>query len=173
MRDPDVFRPAIMRDLPRLKAMYRQIVKNMDGQGIRIWDDVYPCDFLEEDIKRNRLYVLLHNGEIVSAFALCRTNPGERAVQWKDDRANALYLDRLGVDVGCSKQGVGSFMLGKARDAAKTLGAEYLRLFVVDVNEPAICLYVKNGFAKADGAYDEVFADGFVLREYGYEAALK
>lgn len=172
MNDPDIFRPAVMQDLPRLKAMYRQIVKDMNGHGIRIWDEVYPCDFLEEDIRRNRLYVLLRDGKIVSAFALCRTNPGEKAVRWKDDQANALYLDRLGVDAGYSKQGIGSIMLGKARDTAKALGADCLRLFVVDGNEPAIRLYVKNGFAKADGAFDEAFADGFALHEYGYEAAL-
>ena len=42
-------------------------------------------------------------------------------------------------------------------------------LFVVDVNEPAINLYRKNGFTKASGVYEEVFDDGFMLREYGYE----
>ena len=46
---------------------------------------------------------------------------------------------------------------------------EYLRLFVVDINKPAIQLYVKNGFRKVEGVYEEVFEDGFVLREYGYE----
>lgn len=46
---------------------------------------------------------------------------------------------------------------------------EYLRLFAIDINKPAIRLYVKNGFKKAEGIYDEVFDDGFVLHEYGYE----
>lgn len=48
-------------------------------------------------------------------------------------------------------------------------GAEYLRLFVVDINEPAINLYVKNGFKKAEGVYDEVIDDDLVLHEYGFE----
>lgn len=60
-------------------------------------------------------------------------------------------------------------MLNKAKEMAKTLGAEYLRLFVVDINKPAIQLYIKNEFIKADGVYDEIFDDGFVLHEYGYE----
>ena len=48
-------------------------------------------------------------------------------------------------------------------------GARYLRLFVVDINEPAIQLYEKNNFSKAKGIYDEVFDDGFILHEFGYE----
>ena len=49
--------------------------------------------------------------------------------------------------------------------------AEYLRLFVVDINEPAVHLYRKNGFAQAEGIYEEKF-DDFVLREYGFEKRL-
>ena len=63
-------------------------------------------------------------------------------------------------------------MLDKAKEIAQTFGAEYLRLFVVDINIPAIQLYLKNGFVKADGVYDEVFDDGYVLHEYGYEIKL-
>ena len=44
-----------------------------------------------------------------------------------------------------------------------------MRLFVVDINEPAINLYIKNGFARVDGVYDEVIDDEFVLHEFGFE----
>lgn len=166
------FRQAVMQDLSQLKDMYKQIVKNMNEQDIQIWDDIYPCEFFEEDIKNNQLYVLLNNGEIVSAFALCKTNSGENEVNWNDNHAEVLYIDRLGVNIKYSKKGIGSLMLDKAKEISKTFGAEYLRLFVVDINIPAIQLYIKNGFVKADGIYDEVFADGFVLHEYGYEIKL-
>lgn len=63
-------------------------------------------------------------------------------------------------------------MLMKAREAAKVSGVQYLRLFVVDINEPAARLYAGNGFMKVEGVYDEVFDDGFVLHEYGYEVKL-
>lgn len=164
-----IFRSAGMSDLPQLKEMYGRIVKNMEEQGIPIWDDVYPSEFLAEDIEKQRLYVLLDNGETVSAFALCDTNAGENAVQWQESGAKALYIDRLGVDIRYAKRGIGSRMLAKAGELAKASGASYLRLFVVDINEPAISLYRKNGFTKVPGAYEEVFDDGFVLREYGYE----
>lgn len=166
------FRLASMQDLPRLKDMYKQIVKNMDEQNIKIWDDIYPCEFFVEDIKNKQLYVLLDNNEIVSAVVLCNTSTGENAVKWNDRQTKALYIDRLGVNVKYINKGIGSLILDKSKEIAKTLGAEYLRLFVVDINKPAIKLYIKNGFVKVDGRYDEIFDDGFVLHEYGYEKKL-
>ena len=53
LRDGDKmdFRLAGMQDLLQLKDVYKQIIKNMDEQDIQIWDDIYPCEFFEEDIK--------------------------------------------------------------------------------------------------------------------------
>ena len=70
------------------------------------------------------------------------------------------------------KKGIGSLMLDKAKEIAKTLDAEFLRLFVVDINILAIRLYTKKEFIKVNGVYNEVFDDGFVLHEYGYEIRL-
>lgn len=165
------FRLAVMQDLQPLKAVYKKMIKNMDDNNIQIWDDVYPLDFFEEDIKNNRLYVLYNKEELVSAFALCSTNSGERSLQWKDNEGKALYLDRFGVNVHYLRKGIGSVMLAKAKETAKALGVEYLRLFVVDINEPAIHLYDKNEFKKV-GTYDEVIDEDLVLHEYGYEIEL-
>ena len=62
-------------------------------------------------------------------------------------------------------------MLRNAAELALQKNAEYLRLFVVDINEPAVNLYRENGFAQAEGIYEEKF-DDFVLREYGFEKRL-
>ena len=160
------FRLAVMQDLPRLKAMYEDIIQNMNNNKIQIWDDIYPCEFFDEDIKNNRLYVLYSNE------VLCDTNLGEKSVEWQDNQRKSLYLDRLGVNVNYSRMGIGSLMLDKAKEVAQNCGAEYLRLFVVDINVPAIHLYIKNGFIRANGIYDEVIDKDLVLHEYGFEAAL-
>lgn len=144
----------------------------MNEQNIQIWDDIYPCEFFEEDIKNNQLYILLNNEEIVSAFVLSNTNSGETAVEWNDKPAKAVYIDRLGVNVKYSRQGIASLMLDKAKEITKTLDAKYLRLFVVDINIPAIQQYTKKEFVKVNGVYNEIFDDGFVLHEYGYEIQL-
>ena len=170
--DKMTFRLAIMQDLPQLKLVYKSIIQGMNDNQIQIWDDIYPCEFFEEDIRNNRLYVLVNNDELVSAFALYAANSGEKAVEWNSEQGKALYLDRLGVNINYIKMGIGSFMLDKAKETAKRLGAEYLRLFVVDINKPVICLYNKNGFTRVNGIYDEVIDDDLTLHEYGFEIVL-
>lgn len=166
------FRLADIGDLEELKEMYRQIVKDMDDRNFQIWDDIYPCEFFENDIKDKQMYVLIDNNEIISAFVLCHTNAGEKKVQWNKDFGKAIYLDRLGVRVEYGNRGIGSFMITKAKEIAVSKGFDYLRLFVVGRNIPAVRLYEKTGFIRAEGVYDEVFDDGFVLHEYGYEIEL-
>lgn len=141
----------------------------MNEDHLQIWDEIYRCEFFEEDIKNNQMYVLIDKSEIVSAFVLCDTNIGEKEIKWMNDSRKAMYLDRLGVNVNYSHKGIGSLMINKAKEITQSLGKEYLRLFVVDTNIPAIHLYIKNGFKKAEGIYEEVFEDGFSLYEYGYE----
>lgn len=166
------FRLAVMQELTQIKSVYEDIIKKMNREQIQVWDDIYPCEFFAEDIRNNRLYVLLDNDKVVSAFVLCDANSGEKSIEWQDNQCRALYLDRLGVNVNYSRMGIGSLMLEKAKETAKKLGADYLRLFVVDINEPAIRLYIKNGFIRGNGVYDEVIDDDLILHEYGFEVAL-
>jgi ribosomal protein S18 acetylase RimI-like enzyme len=165
-------RLAAQDDLPRLKTMYQKIIGNMYDNNIRIWDEVYPCEFFQDDIDRKRLFLLTEDSEIAAAFALCESNDGEGHVKWRDGKEKALYLDRFGVNVKYLRKGVGTLMLKNAMALAKQKDARYLRLFVVDINKPAIDLYLKNGFKRAAGIYEEKISDDFVLYEYGFEREL-
>ncbi len=162
-------RKAAAKDLPHLKEMYREIVGEMKSRGIDIWDEVYPSEFLGEDIEKERLYLLTEGEETVAAFALCAESGGENAVAWEDGGASALYLYRLGVSPRFLRRGIGSAALEKAVRIAGKMGAEYLRLFVVDSNEPAVNLYLKNGFRRVEGVYEDKIVPGFTLKEHGFE----
>lgn len=166
------FRQAVIGDLPQIKCMYKAVISKMNENKIEIWDEIYPCEFFIDDIKQNRLYLMVDGEVTVAAFALSAENAASSSLHWQNDNAKAVYLDRLGVNVNCSRQGVGNRMLTEAKKTARDLGAEYLRLFVVDINEPAIRLYEKNGFARVDGIHDEVVDDDLILHEYGYEIKL-
>lgn len=142
----------------------------MNRNNIPIWDEIYPCEFFRGDIENNRLYLLVEeNDDIVAAFALCESNAGESYVKWENTHDKALYLDRFGVNVDYSRRGIGSIMLKHAITLAKQKHAKYLRLFVVDINKPAINLYSKNGFSQVNGVYEEKIDEDIILREYGFE----
>lgn len=162
-------RSAVPEDLPQLKAMYKEIVRQMQRDGLSVWDEVYPCEFLGEDIAQGRLYVLTRQKEIAAAFALCSGCEGARHVQWQEPQAPACYIDRLGVNPAVQRQGAGSEALQQAAALAGAQGAAYLRLFVVEGNRPARRLYEKNGFRQAGGFYDECIDEDLVLREFGLE----
>lgn len=166
------FRAAQPADLPQLEAVYQKIVAHMEQQGGFVWDEVYPCAVLGEDIAQGRLYILLDGAQIAAAFALCAANEGARAVQWAQPAAKALYVDRLGVAVAYLRKGVGRAMLRRAAALARARGAEYLRLFVVESNQPAIRLYESCGFLRAPGVYEERIDEELTLREWGFEQKL-
>lgn len=161
-------RLADMCDLSNIKEMYRNIIERMNKNNIVIWDDFYPCAFFKEDIEKKCLYVLENDFEIVAAMALCDTNSGENAVEWENRQEKAWYIDRLGVNVSYLRQGMGELILKKVIDLARQHQIKYLRLFVVDINKPAIDLYKKCGFKQSRGVFVEKF-DDVVLHEYGFE----
>ncbi len=162
-------RKAAGSDLAELKAMYGRIIEKMNADGIAIWDDFYPCELFENDIRDQQLYVLTDGGTIVSAFTLLDDISGSSSVEWQLSSERPIYLDRFGVNTEYRRCGIASLALEKAQETALSLGADCLRLFVVDINSPAISLYEKNGFIRAKGIFTDIIDDELVLHEYGYE----
>lgn len=168
------FRKANLSDLQEIKTVYRAIVADMDKNGVSIWDEVYPCDFFEQDILNGNLYALFDDkGRFVSAFALLNEDGGNSKVAWKYNAKAPLYMYRLGVNPQNARQGIGKAMIKNAIRTAKELGADSLRLLVSDINIPAIALYEKMDFIKADGTYFDNIVENQVLREFGYEYVLE
>ena len=58
---------------------------------------------------------------------------------------------------------------GHPAGAAHRAGAQYLRLFVMPVNRPAIRFYERAGFTRAADIHEEVVDAALTLREYGFE----
>ncbi len=169
------FRLANTNDLPALETMYGEIADNLIKNNIKIyWSAYYPyADFEEFDIKNQNLYVLEENKNIIGAFCLTPSHEKANQISWKHQTENAFYISKLGVNIENLKQGVGSKLITHAKQIAKQNGAETLRLFVVDINTPAIKLYEKNGFERASGKTQEYleFYD-VTLTEFGYEFKL-
>lgn len=170
-----IFRLATEKDLPVLETMYKDIADNLTKNNIKIyWSEFYPYEEIEEiDIKNKTFYVLEENGEIVGGINLSLSHEKEKQINWKNKNAKAVYISKLGVNINFLKQGLGKALIENAKQLAKENGAEVLRLFVVDKNTPAINLYIKNGFEKADGKTTEFLEyHNVTLTEFGYEFKL-
>ena len=163
------FRLATMNDLNNIKTMYEGIVENMNQNNICIWNEYYPFECFNEDINCQRFYVLEDNENLVAACALCDSNEAENSMEWEKKESKAMYIDRLGVSVNYQGKGCGSLLIKNINELARKNAVEYLRLFVVDINKPAIGLYEKNGFKKLDGIYEEKINENITLKEYAYE----
>lgn len=166
------FRLARPEDTPELEVVFKKIIIQMEIENLSIWDDVYPCVCFADDIRHRRLYVMTENSKIISAFTLSETNAGAACFYWTEPNASVLYLDRFGVDVDFRHCGIGSLMISEAKTTAIKLGAAYLRLLVVNFNEPALRLYERNGFKKVAGSFNLVLDTGEVLTEHAYEIKL-
>lgn len=162
------FTTALPADLPQLRAVFGEIIRDMDAHGIDIWDDYYPCALFPGDIENGRLHLLRDGDVIVAAFALEEEHQGAESMDWQI-AGKALYFDRFGVNVAYRRRGLGGAVLREAVKLARERGADALRLFVVDRNLPALALYERSGFRRAPGIYGEQIDEETTLWEYGYE----
>ncbi len=167
-------RLATENDLPFLKDMYDKVIKNLKQNGINIyWNEYYPYEEFEEfDIKNKNLYLLEDENQIVAAVGIYESANGSENFNWKT-KSPALYIARLAVAVDFLRKGYGSKLIETAKQIAKEKSAKSLRLMVVETNKPAILLYEKNGFSKADGLYSEYSPTNDVfINEIAYETKL-
>ena len=163
-------RLAVLEDLPELKIMFQKIIAQMYDNGIKIWNEFYPYEEFEGDIISNNLYLLTSKGVIVAAFGLYNSIAGRENFEWKDKKANSLYLGRLGVNPDFLRKGIGSLILDYAQKIAIKKGKTFIRLLVSDENIPAIKLYEKNGFVKISGRHCEFSeASNKNVVEFGFE----
>ena len=161
------------KDLSEVKEVFYKIVQNMNSNGISIWNDYYPIEVFEEDIRKKNLYLLKDHDSLLGAFVMYEHNDIESDVKWKDKKAKAFLLNRLGVNVNYLRKGIGERLVLEASLLAKKKGAKFLRLLVVLENSPAIKLYEKCNFKRVDGIHEEIISDDYSLFEYAYEKELE
>ena len=106
---------------------------------------------------------------MIAVSALVEKIEETDSIKWEKPNEKACYIARLGVNPKYSRRGIGSIMIENLMQETKRKNAKYLRLFVVDINEPAINFYLKNGFKKADGILVEKIDEDCIFTEFGFE----
>jgi len=89
--------------------------------------------FLAAAIERGEVYLALEDGEIVGVAETKR-------------REDGIYIDRLGVAPARQGGGLGSFLLARLEDIARSSGLKELSLETAEMAEGNIRLYRRHGF---------------------------
>ena len=166
-----ITRKAVESDLPYIREMYKKIIEKMDSEGICIWHDGFPYPVICERVPRGEFYVLTDDSGMIAGFSITEKHEHASAVSWHIS-GKPVYFGLFGVRTDMTRKGVGSMALREAAKLAKDQGGDCLRLFAVDINAPAVRLYEKNGFIKADGILTEDIGKYGIAHEYGFELDL-
>lgn len=89
--------------------------------------------FLDAAIERGDVYLTIDGAEVVG-------------VATTERREDGIYIDRLGVAPGRQGTGLGSWMLVRIEELARSLGAPGMTLETAEMAERNIRLYRRHGF---------------------------
>lgn len=161
-------RLATGNDLDKILDLIRGTIDKLTIDGISIWDEVYPLQFMLEEINHNRLYVASLDDILISCFALNQKNRGSEKIVWPTKTDKAIYLDKFCVHPLYQDKGIGRKVIDYALKISNELGAKVLRLFVVNFNTPALNFYDRLEFVRANGLFHDQIEERHLI-EIGFE----
>lgn len=165
-------RKATIEDLDKVQALYADVVTQMHKNNLFIWNDQYPSDYLATDIKNGQLFLNFEGENLIGAFSLCIGYSDADPVGWQEPTDSGVYLNRFVIHPNYLRKGYGKPQLEYAKTQARALKGNYLRLYAVDCNTPAIEMYLKYGFVQVEGCSTTDLVKGKILNEYGFEMKL-
>lgn len=149
------YRVASIDDLDDIFQLVENAIKQMERKNIHQWDSIYPTkeDF-SNDIKKNQLYIGIHNKRIVVVYALnkeCDEQYQNGEWQYIGDNFNVIH--RLCVSPDFQRKGVAHTTLLHIESELGFLGVKAIRLDVFCENPYALKLYSNNGYHKVGIAH--------------------
>ncbi|MDD9267295.1 GNAT family N-acetyltransferase [Paenibacillus sp. GCM10023248] len=153
-----------VKDGSDLLALYRKVTAELNRQGIRQWDWLYPNRFvISGDLKRGNAFGVREGSRIIGAVVVdSRQSARYEGLSWTEEAADQIRcLHRLAVAPDRQGQGVGGNLLRFAEEQARLSGGASIRLDVFSGNPGAAQLYVKAG-------YRQVGSIRFPLRKEPY-----
>ena len=150
-------RKAKKEELDILKTIALKIVKNMNINGLQLWNDYYPAEEFKGLIEQEKLYICEEKNNIVSFFALVDNDESSFNFKWKYD--NSKFLEMFAVNIDYLHKKYAQRILYDLFEILKSDGYDSLKLIVYDQNIAAISLYNKVGFKIVPGNY--VFINKF------------
>lgn len=142
-------------DLKEIKELTEACAVAMQQKGIFQWNEYYPSiEKLEEDIRKEELYVLREKGEILGIIVLTPEMDEEYIpVEWLTPNDRNLYVHRLATHPAVWGRGYGQELM----KFAETFGGEYnyrsIRLDTFSQNVRNQKFYEARGYTRLGNIY--------------------
>ncbi|MDR2044427.1 MAG: GNAT family N-acetyltransferase [Clostridium sp.] len=143
-----------IEDINVIDKIFKHSIENMIKNNIFQWDEIYPNkEILENDIRKNQMYKIILNSNIVSVFVLNKEYDKEYlSAKWEYDGNNFVILHRLCVNAEYQNRGFGVKTMLCIEKHLKNNGIESIRLDVFSKNPIALKLYNKLGYKRTGEA---------------------
>lgn len=131
---------------------------------------IYPTIAVPKaNVPMGTMYVFEEKDQICASMIMNRKQaPEYNEITWKyvAEPEKVLVIHTLCIPPELSGKGYGTRMLEYAKEYAKTQRYTVIRIDTYAYNEPAKCLYIKNGFEIA--GYHESILEGLIPEEQVY-----
>jgi GNAT superfamily N-acetyltransferase len=143
-----IYRKAEWIEAPRIMAIIKDAVTNMERVGVQQWNDSYPTlTFIEEDIKTQTGYVMADENGIAAYVCVSEDQPKEyKDIVWEDTQGKCCVIHRLVVAPERQGQGIAKLLIQAYERQAKADGYTSIRLDTYSKNPISMRLYPSMGY---------------------------
>lgn len=142
------FRKAKELEVQKIFDFFKDAIEEMEKQGIMQWDDLYPTqEDLEQDEKKNELYIGEIDGKMCCAFVLNQEIDEQYANgKWQYPDSSYFIIHRLCVNPEFQHQGIAKRTMQYIEKVVAEMGIESIRLDAYSLNPYALRLYEGLGY---------------------------
>lgn len=145
-----MIRLAKKTEIPKILAITKACAKDMIMKGILQWNEDYPSrNAFENDIKRNELYVLISDKNIIGCMVLTPLIDSEYIpINWLTKNINNLYIHRLAIHPNNQGKGFAQIFMDFAEQFAINNNYISIRLDTFSKNVRNQKFYEIRGFKR-------------------------
>jgi ribosomal protein S18 acetylase RimI-like enzyme len=146
---------AVNTDIGLIMTITKACANAMIAQGIYQWNEHYPnATAFENDIKRNELYVLENDVEVIGCIVISTLIDEEYIpVNWLTKNKNNLYIHRLAIHPKYQGQGYAQQLMNFAERFAIENHYSSIRLDTFSQNKRNQIFYELRGYKRLGDIY--------------------
>lgn len=150
-----MIRFAKIQEIRQIVAITQTCALDLVQQNIYQWNEHYPSkQIFINDVKRNELYVLEKENQIIGCIVLTLKMDKEyKSVPWLTPNKNNLYVHRLAIHPDFQHQGNAQELMNFAENFAKRNNCNSVRLDTFSKNLRNQKFYTKRGYIKVGAVF--------------------